>query len=343
MHRQPGPWAAEPRRAFTLVELLVVVSIIALLISILLPSLRNAREGAKAVVCGAQLHDFSNGLNTYTAEYNDWIPGRNTTGFAIFQQTGGDPSLLSGADLPFQTFEWLTPLMSQVTEMPNDRAKKFRLLVEKFSCPSVNYKQAIYPGANNPDVDRFLADLDVNGSYRGCSYLMPVHFQYWGQKDAGERQGQNKIYLWYTTKAAPTNWEVRVDRYKSKVGRVGSPGEKVAIADGMRYLNVDGDRTYDVNPKPTYYGATTTSGAWWRRSTAYGDTAYGEASGGQQLPLTYRHKDEIEALFFDGHVDKLSKKQSHKIDLWYPRGGVVEAANEGFTDYATYENGYVIR
>jgi prepilin-type N-terminal cleavage/methylation domain-containing protein len=57
--------------AFTLIELLVVVSIIALLISILLPSLRNAREQAKLVRCLAHMRGAGQAARVFAAERKD--------------------------------------------------------------------------------------------------------------------------------------------------------------------------------------------------------------------------------------------------------------------------------
>lgn len=58
-------------RAFTLVELLVVISIIALLLSILMPSLSKAREQARSVVCKTGLKNLGLAAITYGADNDD--------------------------------------------------------------------------------------------------------------------------------------------------------------------------------------------------------------------------------------------------------------------------------
>lgn len=61
-------------RGFTLIEVLVVVAIIALLISILLPSLRKARWQAKVVACQGHLHDLGIAFQIYAGTYNGYFP-----------------------------------------------------------------------------------------------------------------------------------------------------------------------------------------------------------------------------------------------------------------------------
>lgn len=56
------------RQAFTLIEMLVVVAIIALLVSILLPSLTNAREQARVMVCKTRIRELVMGHSFYGAD-----------------------------------------------------------------------------------------------------------------------------------------------------------------------------------------------------------------------------------------------------------------------------------
>lgn len=62
------------RNGFTLIELLVVVAIIALLVSIFLPTLARAREQGKQVKCLANLKGIGTAMNMYFTEANEWFP-----------------------------------------------------------------------------------------------------------------------------------------------------------------------------------------------------------------------------------------------------------------------------
>lgn len=76
------------KKAFTLVELLVVISIIALLLAILMPSLQKAREMGKRAVCLNSLKQLTYAWQMYSMENDDKIIYGMTT---PIQQVSSNP------------------------------------------------------------------------------------------------------------------------------------------------------------------------------------------------------------------------------------------------------------
>lgn len=66
--------AAQQDSAFTLVELLVVVSIIALLLSILLPSMGQIRSTTEAIVCQSQMRSVHRITMFYAHDHDSYLP-----------------------------------------------------------------------------------------------------------------------------------------------------------------------------------------------------------------------------------------------------------------------------
>ncbi len=83
----------EKRRGFTLIELLVVIAIIALLMAIIAPGLRRAKEAAKRIRCRSRLKQWGIAVQMYTADNNSKI-------MSMVKYWGGRPYPHYIMDLP---------------------------------------------------------------------------------------------------------------------------------------------------------------------------------------------------------------------------------------------------
>jgi prepilin-type processing-associated H-X9-DG protein/prepilin-type N-terminal cleavage/methylation domain-containing protein len=137
------------RFGFTLVELLVVIGIIALLISILLPALANAREAANAAVCMSNMRQFGIGLEIYADQNKGAMPQKGPDGTGVSQSDanyfGSPASGVIGYDDPSLWFNAIPPLVNgrSYFQMIYDDYRGADKLAKPgirsiFTCPSSN-------------------------------------------------------------------------------------------------------------------------------------------------------------------------------------------------------------
>jgi len=161
-------------KGFTLVELLVVIGIIALLISILIPTLGKARNQAQRIKCQANLQQIGQVWHMYANENDGWFP-------ILFEERLNS----SGAKVRYSNGNWALlfadnrPLKVDYRSMMKDRYKMPSGNI--FYCP--NYRS--YTGSDT-NSDWSYTRTDTSSGLPPDYYTVPVSYSFYAGNASAE-------------------------------------------------------------------------------------------------------------------------------------------------------------